>query len=145
MKKSNRSGGFSLVELVVAILIMAIIAVSLAPQIMKWVENSRMASDMQNYDNIVEAAQIAASYEPAMPETFNGNSVVIISEGAGIAWHTDTATITWTNTKEKMDEILGDDWTDNLKPQSDFVPTGGYKLEIREGVVYRCTLPSLIS
>ncbi|MCI5848904.1 MAG: type II secretion system GspH family protein, partial [Lachnoclostridium sp.] len=34
-KKNNK--GFSLVELIVVVLIMAIIAVALAPQVMKWV------------------------------------------------------------------------------------------------------------
>ena len=44
MNRDNK--GFSLVELIVVILIMAIIAVAIAPQVMKWVENSRIAKDM---------------------------------------------------------------------------------------------------
>lgn len=56
-KKNNK--GFSLVELIVVVLIMAIIAVALAPQVTKWVEKSRIAKDAQNYDTIVSALQIA--------------------------------------------------------------------------------------
>lgn len=145
MKKDNWSKGFSLVELIVAILLMAIITVSLAPQVMKWVENSRISKDIKNYDTIVEAAQIAASYEQAMIETSGGSSVILLSEDTDTAWHADATTTNWTHTKEKMDEILGDDWMEILKPVADELPVGGYKIEIREGIVYRCDLPNLIS
>lgn len=58
MKKKNNKG-FSLVELIVVILIMAVLAVALAPQVMKWVENSRIAADNQNYDSLFSDAQLA--------------------------------------------------------------------------------------
>lgn len=61
MKKSNK--GFSLVELIVVVLIMAIIAVALAPQVMKWVENARIASDMRNYEQLQSALQLALATE----------------------------------------------------------------------------------
>lgn len=43
MKRNNKA--FSLVELIVVVLIMGIIAVALAPQVMKWVKTSRENSD----------------------------------------------------------------------------------------------------
>lgn len=58
MKKMNNKG-FSLVELIVVVLIMAIIAVALAPQVMKWVENSRVSTDCTNYESLVENLQLA--------------------------------------------------------------------------------------
>jgi type IV pilus assembly protein PilA len=58
MKKMNNKG-FSLVELIVVVLIMAIIAVALAPQVMKWVENSRVSTDATNYESMVENLQLA--------------------------------------------------------------------------------------
>ncbi|MBR4776007.1 MAG: type II secretion system protein [Lachnospiraceae bacterium] len=58
MKKMNNKG-FSLVELIVVVLIMAIIAVALAPQVMKWVENSRVSTDCTNYESMVENLQLA--------------------------------------------------------------------------------------
>ena len=58
MKKMNNKG-FSLVELIVVVLIMAIIAVALAPQVMKWVENSRVSTDCTNYESLVENIQLA--------------------------------------------------------------------------------------
>lgn len=58
-KKNNK--GFSLVELIVVVLIMAIIAVALAPQVTKWVENSRQSSDAQLNDSLISACQIVAT------------------------------------------------------------------------------------
>ncbi len=58
MKKMNNKG-FSLVELIVVVLIMAIIAVALAPQVMKWVENSRLSTDRDTYEQFISNLQIA--------------------------------------------------------------------------------------
>jgi len=55
LKKNNK--GFSLVELIVVVLIMAIIAVALAPQIMKWVKNSRITADQNACGNLKTAVQ----------------------------------------------------------------------------------------
>lgn len=62
-KKNNK--GFSLVELIVVVLIMAIIAVALAPQVMKWVNESRKSADASTYDSVVAAAQDALADETA--------------------------------------------------------------------------------
>lgn len=60
-KKNNK--GFSLVELIVVVLIMAIIAVALAPQVMKWVNESRKSADASTYDSVVAACQDALADE----------------------------------------------------------------------------------
>ncbi len=62
-KASNK--GFSLVELIVVVLIMSIIAVSLAPQVMKWVDNARIATDRQTADAVVSIARLALTDEKA--------------------------------------------------------------------------------
>ena len=62
MKKMNNKG-FSLVELIVVVLIMAIIAVALAPQVMKWVENSRKSNDIEAYNALISAANVAGTDE----------------------------------------------------------------------------------
>ena len=67
MKKMNNKG-FSLVELIVVVLIMAIIAVALAPQVMKWVENSRKSTDCNNYDSVVSACNLALANESVMKD-----------------------------------------------------------------------------
>ncbi len=60
MKKMNNKG-FSLVELIIVIAIMAILLVVLAPQYLKYVERSRNATDLQNATQIVDAMQIYAA------------------------------------------------------------------------------------
>ena len=58
-KKDNK--GFSLVELIVVILIMAIIAVALAPQVMKWVGKSAQNTDESNAATIKASVQTAVA------------------------------------------------------------------------------------
>lgn len=58
-KKDNK--GFSLVELIVVILIMAIIAVALAPQVMKWVGKSAESTDESNAATIKASVQTAVA------------------------------------------------------------------------------------
>ena len=53
MKKlAKNNKGFSLVELIVVIAIMAVLVGVLAPQLIKYVEKSRQATDIQNCDSI---------------------------------------------------------------------------------------------
>lgn len=63
MKKNNK--GFSLVELIVVVLIMGILAVALTPQVLKWVNNSRIANDKAMMDTIVSSAQTALTNKEA--------------------------------------------------------------------------------
>ena len=64
MKKMNNKG-FSLVELIVVIAIMAVLVGVLAPQFIKYVESSRRSTDVSNAQNIQSAvlADIAESNE----------------------------------------------------------------------------------
>ena len=54
MKKMNNKG-FSLVELIVVIAIMAVLVGVLAPQFIKYVESSRRSTDVSNAENIRSA------------------------------------------------------------------------------------------
>ena len=71
MKKMNNKG-FSLVELIVVIAIMAVLVGVLAPQFIKYVENSRRATDVSSAESIRSAilADIADQKSP-----FKGSTV----------------------------------------------------------------------
>ncbi|MBR4342531.1 MAG: type II secretion system protein [Lachnospiraceae bacterium] len=78
--KRLKNDGFSLVELIVVVLIMAIIAVALAPQVMKWVENSRIASDLQTRADIENNCILAITEEAAFEKVKDGGYEIIIEK-----------------------------------------------------------------
>ena len=59
-KLAKNNSGFSLVELIIVIAIMAILAGVLAPQFVKYLGKSRVATDIQNAQQIASA--MAAQY-----------------------------------------------------------------------------------
>lgn len=75
MKKMNNKG-FSLVELIIVIAIMAILLVVLAPQYLKYVEKSRNSTDLQNAAEIVSALQIFASDPDATVPPASGDITI---------------------------------------------------------------------
>lgn len=83
MKKMNNKG-FSLVELIVVVLIMAIIAVALAPQVMKWVENSRKSTDIENYNALVEAANVASTNEDFLQKIGSNQAVITMDSTTAV-------------------------------------------------------------
>lgn len=91
LKKDNK--GFSLVELIVVVLIMAIIAVALAPQILKWVNNSRISSDNNTMQQLIANAQNALTNETVYGKVkarTSGSPVTITVENTTASVTNDT-------------------------------------------------------
>ena len=150
MKKNNK--GFSLVELIVVVLIMAIIAVALAPQVMKWVENSRKSTDCSNYDSIVSAANIALTNKSALLES--SVAITITSTTSARDWDLDggsgTGATTYAAFKGQMDSTLGTNWETALAAKAadmenitmaGVTAKGTYQITVKDGIVTRTLAP----
>jgi len=111
MKKMNNKG-FSLVELIIVIAIMAILVGVLAPQFIKYVEQSRQSTDIDTIDELKTAVETAttdnAITSGSTTITCNGGTATIAGGAVtstmldeyGVALSTDLKStrlsITWT-------------------------------------------------
>ena len=87
MKKDNR--GFSLVELIVVVLIMAIIAVAVSAAIIKWVNNSKNSSDVQTKNSLRDNVAISITNDAAFKAVAGGGyEIHIVKNDAGVITYT---------------------------------------------------------
>lgn len=83
-KARKRNRGFSLVELIIVIAIMAILAGVLAPQFIKYIGNSKKSSDIQNAQMIADAVAAQVSQDAV-------NGATTFAGGADITYGTGTS------------------------------------------------------
>ncbi len=98
MKKKMNNKGFSLVELIIVIAIMAVLVGVLAPTYLKFVERSRKSTDAQNVDAIVTALEVYA----LDPTIASGST---LSSGAITLTTTETA-VSSSNATGNADKAL---------------------------------------
>jgi type IV pilus assembly protein PilA len=77
MKKMDNKG-FSLVELIIVIAIMAILVGVLAPQFIKYVEQSRQSSDLQSID------EVKTAIETYVADFNTSSSITVVAMGSTI-------------------------------------------------------------
>ena len=112
-KKNNK--GFTLVELVIVIAILAILVGLLAPQYTKYVEKSRKSADANNLEEIVKAFKTAVS-----------DPDYVIQEGNyQIVMKTTGTTITFTATAGTQAGTTTNDWTAAISALTEYSFTSG--------------------
>lgn len=99
MKKTNNKG-FSLVELIVVVAIMAVLMVVVGPQLLRYVERTRIQRDNTAIAEIANAAKIAMADETI-------NKAALPTDGKIVA---TTGTITFGSTaiEKELIAVLGD-------------------------------------
>lgn len=110
MKKNNK--GFSLVELIIVIAIMAILAGALAPALIKYINKSRRSTDVQNADSLRTALQTALS-DPEAADASAANSTSVQA----------ASTITSGNADKFLSEVYTIVGSASLKTK--YAPKGG--------------------
>lgn len=73
--------GFSLVELVIVIAIMAILLGVLTPQYIKYVEKARKAKDEQYAEELIKAARVMATDQDYADKIFEGDWITFDATG----------------------------------------------------------------
>ncbi|RHV51078.1 type II secretion system protein [Lachnospiraceae bacterium OM04-12BH] len=140
MKKQKSMGnkGFSLVELIIVIAIMAILVGVMAPQLMKYVEKSRVSADTQVADT-VRTAIMTAMLDPSVTATTLPTTVT----------DADSATIAKTSDANAfgtlVEEILGDTTANAAKKLKSKAYTGQkilYSIDANNNVSVKITANS---
>lgn len=77
-KQNNK--GFSLVELIIVIAIMAVLIAILAPQFIKYVEESRQSADLTSVEEVVNAIQVGVA-DPSLGISGAGEIEITTTSG----------------------------------------------------------------
>ena len=80
MKKELNNKGFSLVELIIVIAIMAVLMGVLAPQYLKYVKQSKISTDITNAEEMATAINVAVADGA---NTSDADSVTVTAASAG--------------------------------------------------------------
>ena len=92
-----KNKGFSLVELIIVIAIMAILAAAIAPALIRYIDKSRRSDDVAAAETVNTATQAALANEEAYDEVqkaipTSGNPVILINAQVGKSFVSSNAT-----------------------------------------------------
>ena len=107
--KQKKNKGFTLVELIIVVAILAILVGLLAPQYTKYVERSRQSADASNLDNIVTAIKVATA-DGAYDIKDDTYTIVITSANTKI-YNKTKAEVTSGDLIDALTEYAGKDWS----------------------------------
>ena len=119
----KNNGGFSLVEIIVVIAIMAILVGVLAPMYLRYVEKARMRKDESAAEEIRRAAEIVVFAGEYVVTA--GTVVVTFDKASGIAVANDP---TGTQLTTNLTELFGN--LSRVKPESNEYSNKVYKVSI---------------
>ena len=93
--------------------IVVISTVALAPQVSKYIDNSRNSNDMLNYNSLVSAANLALTSEDVLKEVQKGDIIITLSDKGVMI--TQNGIILGSNSSffKSMKLTLGDDFVDS--------------------------------
>lgn len=106
MKSKNK--GFSLVELIIVVAIMAILVAILAPQYVKYVEKSRQTRDQKIADEIRKACEVLINDEEENLE--EGTYVITLAQNKKVAITATGVGANKTHLETYLKKVLGTDF-----------------------------------
>lgn len=134
MKKNK---GFSMVELIIVIAIMAILAGALAPALIKYINKSRISTDIQTGNTIATAVQTALSNEAGYDEAAQSYDKQWTTLTGGSSWGTDDFMATVGGTVgDKIPKVKSKKCLKSTGTAGDFeiyVDTAGNVVKVRIG------------